>query len=117
MHVTEIPIHKLMGMRLAAAGEPDIVELPEAPLLFRRFGCGPSKVFAAPRTSKVKFRRPAHGNLRASARLEEKSGASPTDQLASRGHALTAVLVEVMDANDVVTMSGRYDWFLRRQTA
>jgi acyl-coenzyme A thioesterase PaaI-like protein len=140
MHVTEIAIHKLMGMRLAAAGEPHILELPESPLLLnhvesvhagvqfalaeacsgefllRHFGCGPSEVFAVLRTAKVKFRRPAHGNLRAAARLEEKPGASPTDELASRGRALAAVLVEVMDANGVVTMSGRYDWFLRRQT-
>jgi acyl-coenzyme A thioesterase PaaI-like protein len=140
MHVTEIAIHKLMGMRLAAAGEPHILELPESTLLLnhldsihagvqfalaeacsgefllRHFGYGPSEVFAVLRRSKVKFCRPAHGNLRASARLEEKPGASAMDQLASRGHAFVAVFVEVMDANGVVTMNGRYDWFLRRHS-
>ena len=140
MHVTEIPIHKLMGMQLAAAGAPHILELPESPLLLnhvesihagvqfalaeacsgefllRHFGSDPREVFAVLRTSKVKFRGPAHGNLRASARLEEKPGAPPTDELASRGRTFAAVLVEVTDANGVVTMSGRYEWFLRRQT-
>jgi hypothetical protein len=139
MHVTEIAIHKLMGMRLAAAGEPHILEMPESPLLLnhvesihagvqfalaeacsgefllRYFGCDPRELFAVLRRSKVKFRRPAHGNLRASARLEEKPGASPADQLASRGHALAGVFVDVTDANGVVTMSGRYDWFVRRR--
>lgn len=140
MHVTDLAIHKLLGLQLADAGESHILELPESALLLnhvgsihagvqfalaeacsgefllRHLGCGPSEVFAVLRTSKVKFRKPAHGDLRASARLEEKSGASPTDELASRGQAFAAVLVEVADANGVVTMSGRYDWFLRLRT-
>lgn len=140
MHVTDLAIHKLLDLQLAAAGEAHILELPESALLLnhvgsvhagvqfalaeacsgefllRHFGYGPSEVFAVLRASKVKFRKPAHGNLRASARLQEKSGVSPTDELASRGQVFAAVLVEVADANGVVTMSGRYDWFLRRRT-
>jgi acyl-coenzyme A thioesterase PaaI-like protein len=141
MHVTEIAIHKLLGMRLSAAGELHILELPESTLLLnhldsihagvqfvlaeacsaefllRHFGYGPDEVFAVVRTSRVKFCRPAHGNLRASARLEEKPGTSAIDQLASRGHAFVAIFVEVMDANGAVTMHGRYNWFLRRLSA
>ena len=139
MHVTDLAIHKLLGLQLADAGELHILELPESALLLnhvgsihagvqfalaeacsgefllRHFGCGPSEVFAVLRASKVKFRRPGHGSLRASARLEAKGSANPTEELAARGKAFASVLVEIMDANDVVTMSGRYDWFLRRR--
>ena len=138
MHVTDLTIHKLMGMQLAAAGEPHLLVLPESPLLLnhvgsihagvqfvlaeacsgefllRYFGGDPSRVLAVLRGSKVKFRRPAHGELRASAQLVEKGGASPADELASRGRVLVSVLVEIADANAVVTIRGRYDWFLRR---
>lgn len=139
MHVTEIEIHKLMGMQLAAAGELHILELPESPLLLnhvgsihagvqfalaeacsgefllRHFGCGPTEVFAVLRTAKVKFRRPAHGDLRASARWEEIGHAIPTEELATRGQTFVSVLVEITDAIGIVTMNGRYDWFLRRR--
>jgi len=30
---TELAIHKMMGMRLTAAGDAHILELPESPLL------------------------------------------------------------------------------------
>lgn len=33
MHVTELAIHKLMGMQLTVAGELHILVLPESPLL------------------------------------------------------------------------------------
>ena len=139
MHVTELEIHKMLGMQLAAAGDAHILVLPESPLvlnhlgtvhagvqfvlaeacsgefLLRHFGNDPRHVFAVLRTSNVKFRRPAQGELRASARLLEKSRESLTDELASRGRAFASVLVEVSDANLVVTMKGQYDWFLRQQ--
>jgi hypothetical protein len=37
------------------------------------------------------------------------------NELASRGRALTFVSVAVLDAHDVIVMSGRFDWFLQRQ--
>ena len=54
--------------------------------------------------------------LRASARFADGIAQSLTSELASRGRALASVLVEVADAQGVVTMSGQYDWFLQRQT-
>jgi acyl-coenzyme A thioesterase PaaI-like protein len=141
MHVTELAIHKMMGMQLAAAGDAHILKLPESSLLLnhvgtihagvqfalaeacsgefllRHLGSDRSQVFAVLRNSKVKFRKPARGELRASARFRDKSGASLPDELASRGRIFVSVLVEVSDANAAITMSGQYDWFLRRQTS
>jgi acyl-coenzyme A thioesterase PaaI-like protein len=140
MHVTELAIHKMLGMQVAPPNDEHILVLPESPLvlnhlgtvhagvqfilaeacsgefLLRHFGNDPRNVFAVLRTANVKFRKPAQGELRASAKFLEKSGASLTDELASRGRAFVSVLVEVSDANLAVTMRGQYDWFLQRQS-
>jgi acyl-coenzyme A thioesterase PaaI-like protein len=139
MHVTDLAINKTLGMQLAPEGADHILEIPESPLtlnhvgtvhasvqfalaeagsgefLLRFLGDAQSQVFAVLRTSDVKFRKPAHGVLRATARFAEGEADSLSADLASRGRALAAVLVEVTDAQGVVTMSGRYDWFLQRQ--
>ena len=80
-----------------------------------QLGNAQSEVFAVLRTSDVKFRKPAHGALRASAvcRCHRRFAG---DRVVFVGRALASVLVEVADARGVVTMSGQYDWFLQRQT-
>jgi acyl-coenzyme A thioesterase PaaI-like protein len=139
MHVTDLAINKTLGMQLASPGNGHILQMPETPLLLnhvgmvhasvqfalaeagsgefllRHLGDTQSQFFAVLRTSDVKFRKPAHGALRASARFAD--GVTDTlAKLAARGRALVSVLVEVADAQGVITMTGQYDWFLQRQT-
>jgi len=140
MHVTDLAINKLLGMQLTLPSEGHIPEMPESPLLLnhvgtvhasvqfalaeassgefllRQFGDLQNQVFAILRTSEVKFRKPAHGTLHASARFADGGADSLLAELSARGRALTSVLVEVADGQGVVTMTGRYDWFLQRQT-
>ena len=140
MHVTDLAINKALGMQLVPPGADHILELPESPLLLnhvgtvhasvqfalaeagsgefllRHLGEAQSQIFAVLRTSDLKFRKPAHGVLRGFARFAEGDGESLSAELASRGRALVSVLVEVSDEQGVVTMSGRFDWFLQRQT-
>ena len=140
MHVTELAIHKMLGMHLAPPNDAHILVLPESPLtlnhvgtvhagvqfvlaeacsgefLLRHLGNDPHDVFAVLHTSNVKFRHPARGELRAAAQFFEKPQPSLTDELTSRGRVFVSVLVDVSDADAVVTMSGQYDWFLRRQS-
>jgi acyl-coenzyme A thioesterase PaaI-like protein len=140
MHVTELAINKTLGMQLAPQGTGHILEMPESPLLLNHIGtvhasaqfalaeassgefllchlrAAQNQVFAVLRTSDVKFRKPAHGALRASARFAEGSAESLSAELSSRGRTLASVLVEVADSQGIVTMSGQYDWFLQRQT-
>src|SRR6185503_7080637 len=139
MHVTDLAINKALGMKLASAGNEHILEMPESPLLLnhvgtvhasvqfalaeassgefllRHLGDAQKEVFAVLRTSDVKFRKPAHGDLHASARFADGGADSLSTELSSRGRALASVLVEVADAQGVVTMTGQYDWFLQRQ--
>jgi acyl-coenzyme A thioesterase PaaI-like protein len=140
MHVTDLAINKTMGIRLAPAGASHLLELPESLLLLNHVGtvhasvqfalaeaCSgefllselgqeSAQVLAVLRTSEVKFRKPAQGALRASARFAEASAAEVFEQLAGRGRAIASVFIEVSDAQGVVTMTGQYDWFLQKQT-
>jgi acyl-coenzyme A thioesterase PaaI-like protein len=140
MHVTDLAINKTLGMQLAPAGDGHILEMPEIPLLLNHVGTihasaqfalaeagsgefllrqmdgAQGQVFAVLRTSSVKFRKPAHGALRASARFAEGDAATLAAELEARGRALASVLVEVADAEGVITMTGQYDWFVQRQS-
>jgi len=140
MHVTDLAINQTLGMQLAPEGKGHILEMPESPLLInhvgtvhasaqfalaeacsgelllRHLGDRQSQVLAVLRTSEVKYRKPAHGALRASAQFAEGTADSWPSELASHGRALASVLAEVADAQGVVTMTGQYDWFLQRQT-
>jgi len=139
MHVTDLALNKALGMSLAPAGQVQghVLEMPETPLLLNHVGTIHASaqfalaeassgefliaqvgnlqppVFAVLRTSEVKFRKPAHGTLRASARFTEGDIESLASELKSRGRALASVLVDVADLNGVVTMSGQFDWFLQ----
>jgi acyl-coenzyme A thioesterase PaaI-like protein len=140
MHVTDLAMNKTLGMQLTLAGSGHILEMPESPVLLnhigtihasaqfalaeassgefllRHLGDAQNQIFAVLRTSNVKFRKPAHGALRASAQFADGVADSLSAELSSRGRALASVLVEVADAQGVITMSGQYDWFLQRQT-
>ncbi|MES1999242.1 MAG: DUF4442 domain-containing protein [Pseudomonadota bacterium] len=137
MHVTDLAINKVMGLRFAAPGDSHILEMPESPLLLNHLGSihagaqfalaeacsgaflqrhlddGQNQVLAVLRTSDVKFRNPAHGCLRASAQFGGASAESLSSQLAARGRTLASVLVEVSDTQGVITMNGCYHWFLQ----
>jgi acyl-coenzyme A thioesterase PaaI-like protein len=141
MHVTDLAINKTLGMQLAGLDDGHILELPESPLLLnhvgtvhasvqfalaeacsgefllRQLGDAQSDVFAVLRTSDVKFRKPANGTLRAAARFANGDGKTVSTELASRGRVLVSVLVDISDTQGVVTMTGKYDWFLQRQSA
>jgi len=140
MHVTDLAINKTLGIQLVSSREGHILELPASPLLFNHVGTihasvqfalaeacsgefllqhlGDTQrdVFAVLRASDVKFRKPAHGELRASARFAGDAASALSAELASRRRALASVLVEVADPQGVVTMSGQFDWFLQKQS-
>ena len=141
MHVTDLPINKALGMQLAAPGSTHLLDLPESPLglnhlgtihasaqfalaeacsgefLIQSLGEEAEQVFAVLRASEVKFRKPAHGHLRATARVVTETFASIVEELVGRGRVLVLVDVQIADSNGVTTMSGQFTWFLQKQLA
>lgn len=138
MHVTDLAINRALGMQLAPQGSDHIVTLPASELLrnhvgsvhasaqfalaeaasgellLQKLGAAQGQAVAVLRTSSVKFRKPAQGELRAAARFHDTDPEKLLAELESRGRAQVAVLVEVTDTQGVVTMSGQFDWFLQR---
>ncbi len=138
MHVTDLALNQALGIQLAPAGLGHLLEMPETPLhlnhvgtvhasvqfalaeassgefLLCHLGEAQSRYFAVLRTSSVKFRKPAHGPLRATAKFDEGVADTLNAELTSRGRALASVLVDVADTHGVITMSGQFDWFLQR---
>lgn len=138
MHVTDLALNQAMGLRLVPLGSDHILEMPETPLLLnhigtihagaqfslaeaasgefllRHLGDGQGQVLAVLRSSSMKYRKPAHGALRATAQFAGETAESLAGTLEKRGRALTTVLVEVADTQGIVTMTGRFDWFLQR---
>jgi acyl-coenzyme A thioesterase PaaI-like protein len=139
MHVTDLAINKALGIRLADSGGPTILELPESPILLNHVGTihasaqyalaeaasgellvqilgeAGDDVFAVLRSSEVKYRNPARGELRASARIVEREGSTLLDEIRRRGRTIASIHVDVSDVNGVVTMAGQFDWFLQRR--
>jgi acyl-coenzyme A thioesterase PaaI-like protein len=141
MHVTDLAINKALGIQISLAGNDYILEMQESPLLLnhvgtvhasaqfafaeaasgefllRQLGDLQNQTFAVLRTAEVKFRKPARGTLRASARFVQGAAESLSTELLSRGRALVSMTLEVADADGTITMTGKYDWFLQRQTS
>ena len=139
MHTTDLALNQALGLRLVPEPNTAVLEMPESPLLLnhvgtihasaqfalaeassgefllRHLGDAQSQVFAVLRTSEVKFRKPAHGTLHASAKFADGGADSLSTELASRGRTLVSISIEVADAQGVVTMTGQFDWFLQRQ--
>jgi acyl-coenzyme A thioesterase PaaI-like protein len=139
MHVTDISINKTLGMQLAPSGNGYILEMRESPIvlnhvgtvhasaqfalaeatsgefLLRHMSDAHGEIFAVLRSSQVKFRKPARGTLRASARFVGGNADLVMTELATRGRTLVPVFVDVTDTSNVVTMTGQYDWLLQRQ--
>lgn len=66
------------------------------------------------RRLEAKFRKPARGRVSARASVEEDALGRLTGELHSKGRALIAVDVEVVDEGAVVVLSAVVEWFIAR---
>lgn len=137
MHVTDLAINQWLGIRIAPAGSPHLLELPDGPSLYNHVGTihasvlfalaeacsgeyliqqlgeASSRTFAVLRTSSTKFRKPATGALRAKAKFTTAETSSLLQELETRKRALVSIDVEIVDAGSVTVMSGKFDWYLQ----
>ncbi len=137
--VTDLALNRTLGLRAAPAGSGAVLEMPESGLLLNHLGSIhaaalfalaeassaaflldqvpelASGTFAALRSSETKFRRPARGCLRSVAKFADGDASSLAAELTARGRALGSILVELVDAEGVVVMSGSFGWFLKKE--
>jgi len=137
MHVTDLPINQMLGIRLALAGSEHVLELPAAPLfanhlgsihvtaqfalaeaasgefLLEALGVRQIEVVGILRRAEIKCSRPANGLLRAWARFETIADGQRFDLLWEHARTTVNVRVEIRDAANNLTMRTVHGWFLQ----
>ncbi len=138
MKPTDLALNQAMGMRLAPAGAPHLLELPMIPLLInhvgtmhaaaqfalaeaasaecllREFPALAGVVLPVVRGVTLKYRKPAIGDLFAFAKVDDHTRQNLTPELATRRTARATVNVELKDAAGTLTFSGQFEWFIAR---
>jgi len=72
------------------------------------------KVAGLLRSSSVKYKNPASTSIYASASIEEGVKEKCLKQLETKGRALISINTLLKDENDVVVMSGIFDWYIHK---
>jgi acyl-coenzyme A thioesterase PaaI-like protein len=138
MQPTDLALNQAMGMRVAPAGSPHLLELPLTPLLknhlgtmhaaaqftlaeaasaeclLREFPTIAPTVVPVVRGVTLKYRKPATGDLFAYASADEATRQNLATDLANRSAARATVNVELKDAAGTVTFSGQFEWFIAK---
>ncbi|MBI3886628.1 MAG: DUF4442 domain-containing protein [Opitutae bacterium] len=141
MQLTDLALNQALGLRVAPAGAPHLLELPLTPLLQnhlgtmhaaaqfalaeaasaeclrREFPALAATVLPVVRGVAVKYRRPATGDLFAFAQTDDATRQNLAASLAARPAARATVNVELKDAAGTLTFSGQFEWFIAKLSA
>ncbi len=66
------------------------------------------------RQSKTKFKKPATSDIHATAKVKTDIKEKFEQLFQKKGRATIAVNVDVFDKNDILTMSGTFEWFIQK---
>lgn len=134
MNVLEIPFVKIVGIEKNSNGELELAfhekihnhlqtihasaqfalaETASGECLLGLFPELEGKIIPVLRESKMKFRKPALKNIAAYPSVSEEAQAKFSEQFLTKGRALISVDVEVRDADETVTCTANYIWFLQ----
>ncbi|ARU48540.1 YiiD C-terminal domain-containing protein [Sulfurospirillum diekertiae] len=66
------------------------------------------------RESEIKFKKPATSEIYGLAHIDHVTKEKFEEQLAKKGRASISVDVEIKDTNEILTCSGRFEWFIQK---
>jgi acyl-coenzyme A thioesterase PaaI-like protein len=101
---------------VAAAAQFSLAEFASGQWMLNSFPDIATQVIPVLRKSDVKFRKPAIGRVRARAIVNEETRNQFISELMQRNRALLKVLIELVNDDSEVVMSGTYEWFIQLQT-
>jgi len=101
---------------VAAAAQFSLAEFASGQWMLNSFPDIASQVIPVLRKSEVKFRKPAIGRVRARAIVNEETRHQFISELMQRNRALLKVLIELVNDDLEIVMSGTYEWFIQLQT-
>ena len=133
MKVTDLPFNRYLGLRsdgsvltlpadpkyhnhlgtVHAGAQFSLAEAVSGQWLLDRFGDAAADYLAVVRHAEVKYRRPAAGELTATAHVSPEDAERFRDTLERRGRASIEVRVQVAGA-DGVTLEAAFEWFAQR---
>jgi len=137
MHVTDLALNQLLGIRLAPADSEHVLEMPDSALLGNHLGTihvtaqfalaeaasgefllgtlgvRQSEVVGILRRAEIKCSRPAAGLLRAWARFETPADAESFAGLWKHRRTSISVRGEIRDTTNNLTMRTTHEWFLQ----
>lgn len=137
MKVLEIPFNEFLGIKQSPDESGMLLELDESAALLNHIGTVhacvqlslaeassgefltralpeyESRAVAVLRRVEAKFRNPIRGQIFARAVTTESEVRQAAQPLASKGRAIVAVTMEIVDNSGVVGMAATFEWFAR----
>ena len=140
IEVPQIPFNLFLGITRNETLQPPFLQIEEVPHLHNHIGtmhacaqfalaeaasgecllltfrdCAAVIPYVAVlRGAQTKYRAPANGRLHATARLRGIDVPQALDRYSRKGKVLIAVAVDVLDDQDVVTMTATFTWYVRK---
>jgi len=98
---------------VAAAAQFSLAEFASGQWMINAFPNLATEVIPVLRKSEVKFKKPAIGRVRARAIVSEETRNQFIAELTKRKRALVTVLIEIVNDELEIVMSGAYEWFIQ----
>jgi acyl-coenzyme A thioesterase PaaI-like protein len=137
MNVADIPFNRFLGLRsdgsvlllpadakyrnhlgtVHAGAQFSLAEAASGQWLLARFGDAAADYLAVVRHVDVKYRRPASGELTAKAEVPDEAARQFRETLDRRGRAAIEVAVQVLGADQAITLEATFEWFAQRARA
>jgi hypothetical protein len=143
MDVTKIPFNEFLGIERCDPSDDALLALRESPRYTNHLGtvhasvqfalgeaasgecllrcfadlAATQQLLPVVRRTEVKFKKPAQGAIRASARIEDPIVSETLIALREKGRAIIPVSVQITDSRGDTTMTAVYEWFVQRVVA
>jgi acyl-coenzyme A thioesterase PaaI-like protein len=98
---------------VAAAAQFSLAEFASGQWLLNAFPDIAPNVIPMLRKSEVKFKKPAHGKIRAKAHVDEITQQTFIQELNQYNRALIKIEINIVNDTNEKVMSGIYEWFIQ----
>jgi hypothetical protein len=98
---------------VAAAAQFSLAEFTSGQWLLNTFPEIAPNVIPMLRKSEVKFKKPAHGKIRAKAHVEEIAQQTFLHELNQYNRALIKIEIDIVNDSNEKVMTGIYEWFIQ----
>jgi acyl-coenzyme A thioesterase PaaI-like protein len=97
-----------------AAAQFALAEAASGLALQQNFPHLEDSVIPVMRKSEVKYKKPAQSDIFAKGKITAEEKARFENQLDKKGRAIITVLVDIIDSDDIISMTGTFEWFVQK---